>query len=120
MGDESHSWHLLATVAGQSSHKVTVLVERYVFKSHIAQLLLEMLGENHLPWSGGGEVSEFVALRVELHILEESVYYVHSLKKVDLAFSATKLLQTSAETKIKMKFFDFLALERCNNNGLFY
>ena len=80
MSYESHSRNILALgVAGKGGHKVAVVIERNVAQAHFAKLFLEVLRENHLARSGGGHVGEFVALCVELHILEETVNYCHVL-----------------------------------------
>ena len=80
MGYESYRRDILAGgVARECGHKVAVVIERNVAQTHFAELFLEVLCENHLSRSGGSHVGEFVALSVELHILEEAVNYCHVL-----------------------------------------
>lgn len=72
--------HLLVGVAGERGHEIAVIIERDVFESHRAELLLQMLGEYHLARCRRGHISEFVTLSVKLDVLQKSVCYGHDMR----------------------------------------
>ncbi len=78
---ESYCGHFpVGDVAGKCGHKVAVVVERYVFKTHFLQFGMQMSGKHHLAGGGRGHVGEFVALSVESYVVEESVNKIHILR----------------------------------------
>ncbi len=64
-------------VSRERGHEIAIVVEGDFLESHGFEFGLEMLGEYHLSRGGWGKIGEFVALSVELHIAQETVYYVH-------------------------------------------
>ena len=78
VGYETDCGHMVVgDVAGQRGHKVAVLVEGDVAEAHLLEFVAKMACEHHLARRGGCHIGEFVALRVELHIVEESVNKIH-------------------------------------------
>lgn len=77
MGYEAYCGHLTVGVGGECGHQVSVVVEGDIRQAHGTKLFLKLACEYHLSRCGGGHIGEFVALCVELHILEETIYYSH-------------------------------------------
>ncbi len=74
--DEAYSGHRGACgqIRRQCGEEIAVVVEGDVAESEFFEFAFEVFGELHLSGSGRGHIGEFVALGVELHILEKSVY----------------------------------------------
>ena len=74
MGDEAYDGHFLVRICRKGGHQVAGVLEADFGEAHLAELVLEILGEYHLPGGARGHIGEFVALGVELHVAEKSVY----------------------------------------------
>ncbi len=78
MGNETYSRRTLVTgSSGQSRHKVTVIVKSDFRQTYSLKLVFKVARENHLSGRRRCHVGKFVALGVELHILQESVNKSH-------------------------------------------
>ena len=97
VGYEAYHRHVLAVGIGRKGrHQVTVLVEGNLLETEFPEFFFKRLGEFELPRGGGGEIGEFVALGVELHISEKSINNVHRQKDM---FNTCKVSIFSAKSR---------------------
>ncbi len=72
--DKTYHRGIGSSVRRQCGHKVAVFIKADFFEAELFEFGFEMFGKEHLSGSRWGKIRKFVALRVELHILQESIY----------------------------------------------
>ena len=79
---ESHCGQRLRGVGRKGGHKIAVFVQSHFCKSEFAHFPLKIFREFELSGCRRGHIGEFVALGVELHVVQKSVDYVHDCMEV--------------------------------------
>ena len=76
--DKAHDRHFAVHIGRQCGHKIAVFIECHIFQPHLLQFLFKDLRKFVLTGGGGGEVGQFVALSVELHIFQKTFGNIHN------------------------------------------
>ena len=72
----NHRTRLIA-IGRQSSHQITIAIERHFLQANALQLFGQNLRKSHLTGRTGHQIGFFVRLRVVLNVIQKTVYQLH-------------------------------------------